>query len=49
MMEAPDFGNLHDGANLRPLDGPHVWRILLEREVRTCAVIVGEVAGQDAA
>ncbi len=49
MMQAPDLGNLHDSAHLRPLDRPHVWRILLEREVSSSAVIVGEVAGQDAA
>ena len=28
MMQATDFGNLHDRANLRPLDRPYVWRIL---------------------
>jgi hypothetical protein len=39
MMEAPDFGNLQYRARLRPFDGPHVWRILLEREVSSSAVI----------
>ena len=36
-------------ARLRPLDGPHVGRILVEREMSASAVIVREVAGQDAA
>jgi hypothetical protein len=34
---------------LGALDGPPVWRILLKREVRASAVIIGEVAGQDPA
>ena len=34
MMQAADFGKLHDRARLRTLDGPHVWGILFEREVR---------------
>ena len=49
MMQATDFGNRHDHAKLRPVDRPDVWRILLEREVSSCTVIVGEVACQDAA
>jgi len=49
MMEATDFGNLQYRARLRPLDGSHVWRILLEREVSSSAVVIREVAGQDAA
>ena len=48
MMQSTDFGNPHDPAQRGRLDGPSVWRILLEREVSSCAVIVGEVAGQDA-
>src|SRR5438046_2858079 len=48
-MQATDFGNLHDPAHLGELDGPDVRRILVEREMRASAVIVGEVAGQDAA
>ena len=49
MMQTTDFGNLHDHARLRPLDGSDVRCILLEREMSSCAVIVREVAGQDAA
>ena len=48
MMQAPDFGDLHDPAHLRPLDRPPVWRGLLEREMGSGAVIVREVRGQDA-
>src|SRR5712664_2921877 len=49
MMQATDFGNRDDPAELRPLDWPCVGRVFLEREVSSGAVIVGEVAGQDAA
>jgi len=49
MMQATDLGNLEDPAELRPLDGPAVGRVLLKREVSARAVIVREVAGQDAA
>ena len=49
VMQATDFGNLHDPARVGELDGPDVRRILVEREMRARPVIVGEVAGQDAA
>ena len=49
MMQPTDFGNRHDRAQRRPLDGPPVWRVLVEREVSAGAVIIREVAGQDAA
>jgi len=49
MMQATDFGSRHDRAHLGALDGSHVGRVLLEREVSSGTVIVGEVAGQDAA
>ena len=49
MMEATDFGNLHDRADLRSVDRAPVWRILVEREVGARAVIVREVTDQDAA
>jgi hypothetical protein len=48
-MQATDFGNLHDPARLGEFDGPDVRRILVECEMRASPVIVGEVAGQDAA
>ena len=49
VMQATDFGNLHDPARLGELDGPEVRGILVEREMRASPVIVGEVAGQNAA
>src|SRR5437867_11103735 len=49
VIQATDFGNLHDPARLGELDGPELRRILVEREMRASPVIVGEVAGQDAA
>src|SRR5213594_617577 len=49
VMQATDFGGRHDPARLGELDGPDVRRILVERKMRASPVIVGEVAGQDAA
>ncbi len=49
MMQAADFWSHDDRAHLGPLDGSHVGRVLLEREMSSRAVIVDEVAGQDAA
>jgi len=49
MMQATDFGNLHDPALVGELDGPGVRRILVEREMSASPVIVLEVANQDAA
>ena len=40
VMQATDFGNLHDPARLGELDGPDVRRILVESEMRTSPVIV---------
>src|SRR5262249_23545863 len=48
MVEATDFAKRHDPAGLRPFDGPHVGRVLVEREMRACAMIVREIRGQDA-
>src|SRR5258708_36578411 len=49
MMQAADFWSDDDRAHLGPLDGSHVGRVLFEREMSSRAVIVDEVAGQDAA
>ena len=49
MMQATDFGNLNDPAELRWLDWPSVGCIFVEREVSSRPVIVRDVAGQDAA
>ncbi len=32
MMEATDLAKRHDAARLGPFDGPHVWRVLVERD-----------------
>jgi Integrase core domain len=48
MVQPSDFGNRHDRAHLGPLDGSHVGRILLEREVSAGPVVVREVACRDA-
>ena len=49
MVQATDFGNLHDLTRLRRFDWPHIRRILLEREASPCPAIVHEVASQDPA
>ena len=49
MMQAPDFGNLDDPAELRWLDWASVGGIFVERKVSSRPVIVRDVAGQDAA
>src|SRR6266498_2416530 len=49
MMQATNFGKLHDRAGCRRLDRPDVWRVLVEREMSASPVIVLEVAEQDAA
>jgi hypothetical protein len=49
MVQAADFGNLHDLACLWELDGPDVGGILVEREVRASLVVVREVPSQDVA
>jgi len=47
-MQATDFGNRGDGAELRRLDRPSVGCILVEREVSASPVIVREVRGEEA-
>ena len=49
MMQAADFGNRDDRAEIRPLDWPAVGRVLVEREVSARPVIVREVARQGTA
>ena len=48
-MQAPNFGNRDDGAELRRLDRPPVGSRLVEREMGASPVIVLQVAGEDAA
>ena len=43
MMQATDFGNLHDSARVGELDRPDIRRILVERDMRARPVLVGEV------
>jgi len=49
MMQATDFGNLDNRAELRWLDWPSVGCIFVERKVSSHPVIVREVASQGAA
>src|SRR6266849_1358975 len=49
MVQATNFGNLHDLPDLGPLDWPPTRRIFLEGKVSSCAVIVREVGSQQAA
>jgi hypothetical protein len=42
MVQATDFGDLHDPSRLGELDWPGVRRILVERKVRTTLMIVLE-------
>ena len=48
MIEATDLAKRHDAARLGPFDGPHVWRVLVEREMSPYTVIVREVRGESA-
>jgi hypothetical protein len=48
-MQATDFGNLDDHAELWGLDWPSVGCIIVERKVSSRLVIVRDVAGQDTA
>ena len=48
MVQAADFWNRDDHAQVRWLDWPPVRRILVEREMSASLLIVAQVAGQDA-
>ena len=48
MVQAADFGKLHDLPRRGELDRPEVGCVLIEREVCARLVVVGEIAGQDA-
>ena len=49
VVQAADFWKLHDLARREELDGPELGCILVEREVCACLMVIGEIAGQDAA
>ena len=48
MVQATDFGDGNDPAEVPPLNWPAVGCILVEREVSAGSVIVREVRDQDA-
>ena len=48
MVESADFRELYDLARRGELDRPEVWSILVEREMGTRPVVVGEVPGEEA-
>ena len=45
VVQAPDFGKLHDLPRGGEHDRPEVGRVLVEREVSTRLMVVAEVAG----
>jgi hypothetical protein len=49
MVQAADFGKLHDPPRRGKLDRPEVGCVLVEREVGTRLMVVSGVSGQDAA
>jgi hypothetical protein len=49
VVQAADFGKLDDLSCDGKLDRPEVGRVLVQREVGTRLMVVGEVLGQDAA
>ena len=49
MVEATDFAKRDDAAEFRLLNWPAVGRILVERQVSACPVVVREVASQGTA
>jgi len=49
VVQAAEFGQVHDRALHGAFDGPEVGCILVEREVGARLMILGQVVGQDAA
>jgi len=49
MVQATDFGELHDPACREDLDRPEIGRVLVQREMGAHSMVVSAVAGQDAA
>ena len=49
VVQAADFGKLDDLSCDGKLDRPEIGRVLVQREVGTRLMVVGEVLGQDAA
>jgi hypothetical protein len=48
MMQAADFGKLHDPLRRGELDRPEVGCVLVAREVGPCLMVIGEILGRDA-
>ena len=49
MVQAAEFGTLHDLPRRRKLDRPEVGCVLVEREVGARLMVIGKVSGQDTA
>ena len=49
MVQAADFGTLHDLPRRRTLDRPEVGCVLVEREVGARLMVISNVSGQDTA
>ena len=49
MVQATDFGELHDPACREDLDRPEIGRVLVQREMGAHSMVVSAVAGQAAA
>jgi hypothetical protein len=49
MVQAADFGKLHDLACCGEFDRPDIWSVLVEREMGAGPMVVDEIAGQDPA
>jgi hypothetical protein len=49
MVQGADFGKLHDPPRRGKVDRPEVGCVLVEREMGTCPMVAGEIAGHDAA
>src|SRR5215475_2182280 len=49
MVQAADFGKLHDLSRRRELDRPEARCVLVEREVGARLMVIAEIVGEDAA
>ena len=49
MVQAADFGKLHNLSCDREFDTPAVGCVLVQREVGTRLMVMGEISGEDAA
>jgi hypothetical protein len=49
MVQAADFGKLHDLARRGEFDRSDIWSVLVEREMGARPMVVDQIASQDAA